>query len=247
RQARLQDIITGLMAKFSENKKEYVHLSYESVTLSSETANSLGMDTGGKSAQMSGRKGLYVNADKILDVLEQKTYDETRKRNPESSDSMLHEIAKNVAVATLRYEMIKQDLDKIITFDTTKSLSLEGDTASYIQYAYARASRILEKSSMSPNFEANYELLSDKYETSLIKQIGKLDLAVQDAVNNLSPKIIAKFCYTLAVSFNSFYEHVRVLDAEPKLLNARICLISAFQTCLRNSLDLIGIKTPSRM
>mgnify|MGYP003334391477 CR=1 FL=1 len=247
RQARLQDIITGLMAKFSENKKEYVHLSYESVTLSSETANSLGMDTGGKSAQMSGRKGLYVNADKILDMLEQKTYDETKKRNPESSEQVLHDIAKNVAVATLRYEMIKQDLDKIITFDTTKSLSLEGDTASYIQYAFARASRILEKSSMSPNFEANYELLSDKYETSLIKQIGKLDLAVQDAVNNLSPKIIAKFCYTLAVSFNSFYEHVRVLDAEPNLLNARICLISAFQTCLRNSLDLIGIKTPSRM
>lgn len=247
RQARLQNIITTLMARFGSNKKEYLHLSYESVTLSSETANSLGLDTGGKSAQMSGRKGLYVNADKILDTLEQRTFDETKKRNPELSEQTLREISKNVAVATLRYEMIKQDLDKIITFDTTKSLSLEGDTASYIQYAYARASRIIEKSNTHPNFDANYNLLQDQYEYSLIKTIGKLDLAVQDATNNLSPKVIAKYCYSLAVSFNAFYEHVRVLDAEPQLLNARVCLVHAFQVCLQKALSLIGIDTPTRM
>ncbi|MGQ0606233.1 MAG: arginine--tRNA ligase [Candidatus Nitrosotenuis sp.] len=247
RQTRLQNIITTLMAKFGTHKKEYVHLSYESVTLSADTANSLGLDTGGKSTQMSGRKGLYVNADKILDALEQKTLDETKKRNPELSEQVLHEIAKNVAVATLRYEMVKQDLDKIITFDTAKSLSLEGDTASYIQYAYARASRIIEKSNTVPNFDAKYDLLKDQYEFSLIKTIGKLDLAVQDATNNLSPKVIAKYCYSLAVSFNAFYEHVRVLDAEPQLLNARICLVHSFQSCLQKALALVGIDTPSRM
>lgn len=247
RQARLQNIITDLMNKFGQGKKEYIHLSYESVTLSSDTANSLGMETGGKSAQMSGRKGLYVNADKILDTLEQKTSDETRKRNPELSDDVLQQIAKNVGVATLRYEMIKQDLDKIITFDTTKSLSLEGDTAPYIQYAYARAGRIIEKSNITPNFDANYDLLQDNYEAALVKAIGKLDLAVQDAANNLSPKVIAKYCYSLAVTFNAFYEHVRVLDATPDLLNARICLVQSFQKCLQNALDLIGIGTPARM
>lgn len=247
RQARLQNIITTLMAKFGQNKKEYIHLSYESVTLSSDTANSLGLETGGKSAQMSGRKGLYVNADKILDTLEQKTLEETKKRNPDLSDDTLYQIAKNVAVATLRYEMIKQDLDKIITFDTTKSLSLEGDTAPYIQYAYARASRIIEKSNVTPNFDANYDLLQDQYEAALVKAIGKLDLAVQDAANNLSPKVIAKYCYSLAVEFNAFYEHVRVLDATPELLNARICLVHSFQTCLQKALALVGIGTPARM
>ncbi|MDG7049719.1 MAG: arginine--tRNA ligase [Nitrososphaerota archaeon] len=247
RQARLQNIITTLMQKFGAGKKEYIHLSYESVTLSSDTANSLGLDTGGKSAQMSGRKGLYVNADKILDTLEQKTLDETKKRNPELSEQALHQIAQNVAVATLRYEMIKQDLDKIITFDTTKSLSLEGDTAPYIQYAYARASRIIEKSNTAPNLDAKYDLLNDQHELNLVKIIGRLDLAVQDAANNLSPKVIAKYCYSLAVSFNAFYEHVRVLDATPDLLNARICLVYAFQSCLQKALALIGIDTPSRM
>lgn len=247
RQARLQNIITTLMAKFGENKKEYVHLSYESVTLSSDTANSLGMDTGGKSAQMSGRKGLYVNADKILDTLEQKTLEETKKRNPDLTEQKLHEIAQNVAVATLRYEMIKQDLDKIITFDTAKSLSLEGDTASYIQYAYARATRIIEKSNTTPNFDAQYDLLTDQYEANLVKAIGKLDLAVSDAANNLSPKVIAKYCYSLAVIFNAFYEHVRVLDAQDQLLNARICLVYSFQSCLQKALALVGIQTPTRM
>lgn len=247
RQARLQNMITTLMTKFGSNKKEYVHLSYESVTLSSDTANSLGLDTGGKNTQMSGRKGLYVNADKILDTLEQKTFDETKKRNPELSEQNLRQIAQNVAVATLRYEMIKQDLDKIITFDTTKSLSLEGDTASYIQYAYARASRIIEKSHIIPDFDAKYDLLQDQYESNLVKVIGKMDLAVQDAANNLSPKVIAKYCYSLAVAFNAFYEHVRVLDAEPNLLNARICLVQSFQVCLQKALALVGIGTPSRM
>jgi arginyl-tRNA synthetase len=197
---------------------------------------------------MSGRKGLYVNADSILDDLEQKTLSETKKRNPGMSDSELLLIAQKVAVATLRYEMVKQDLDKIITFDSAKSLSLEGDTASYIQYAYARAMRIYEKSGTAPNFDASYELLSDPYETSLAKLIGKFDLSVEDAANNLSPKVIAKYCYSLAVSFNAFYEHVRVLDVGDKaLLNARLCLVCAFTSCLEKALALVGLGIPSRM
>lgn len=248
RQARLQNIITKLISKFATNSKSYTHLRYESVTLSSDTANALGMDTGGKNAQMSGRKGLYVDADAILDMLEAKTLKETKKRNPGFSEDQLLKIANMVAVATLRYEMIKQDLDKIITFDHTKSLSLEGDTASYIQYAYARAMRIIEKSNMTPDFDARYELLSDPYEASLVKTIGKFDLNVQDAANNLSPKVIAKYCYNLAVMFNAFYEHVRVLDIKDvSLLNARLCLVHSFKSCLEEALGLIGIETPTRM
>jgi arginyl-tRNA synthetase len=247
RQARLQNIITKLISKLAPDSKSYLHLSYESVTLSQDTARALGMDTKGKDAHMSGRKGLYVNADSVLDMLEQKTLEETKKRNPDLSDDQLKKIANKVAVATLRYEMIKQDLDKMITFDYVKSLSLEGDTAPYIQYAYVRAMRIIEKSNIVPNFEAKYDLLSSPYETSLVRAIGKFDLSVQDAANNLSPKVIAKYCYALAVTFNAFYEHVRVLDAENPELNARLCLVHSFKSCLEKALTLIGIETPTRM
>jgi len=162
RQARLQKIIAALMAKFKSVETAYVHLAYESVTLSSATAQTLGLHTGGKQAQMSGRKGLYVNADAVYELLKNKTIEETTKRHPELKTSEIQKISHHISVGTLRYEMIKQDLDKIITFDLSKSMSLEGDTAPYIQYTHARASRILEKAGFEPNFDVSFELLENE-------------------------------------------------------------------------------------
>ncbi len=247
RQIRLQKIVSGLMTKFKE-EGAYTHLGYESVTLSADTVKSLGLSTDGESTQMSGRKGLYVNADTVLEILTKRVYDESKSRNETLSESELQNIANIVAVGTIRYEMIKPDLDKIITFDLKNSLRLEGDTCSYIQYSYARASRILEKTDITPNFDSGSELLSSEYETNLIKKIAMFDVHVNDSVNNLSPKVIAKYSYELAVTFSSFYEHVKVLASEtPELLNARLCLIVSFQKTLKASLDLLGIDAPERM
>lgn len=248
RQSRLQKIVTDIMSKFTSNPDSYVHLAYESVTLSSDTAKQLGMNTGGKQTQMSGRKGLYVNADSVYDMLKTKTIQETRKRNQEMDNDAVELIAHQVAVGTLRYEMIKPDLDKIITFDLTKSLSLEGDTSPYIQYTYARASRILEKAQSSPNFDSTFELLNNEFETELIKMIGLFDINIRDAANNLSPKVIAKYCYNLAVSFNAFYEHVKVLDSgDESLTIVRLCLVSSFKSTIKKALSLLGIPSPERM
>ena len=248
RQSRLQKIITKLMSSFKSQEGAYVHLGYESVTLSAETAKTLDVDTGGKQIQMSGRKGIYVNADFVLDILRVKTYEEAKKRNPELDESKLAEIAEQVAVGALRYAMIRQDLDKIITFDMTESLSLEGDTGPYIQYAHARAARILEKAETKPRFEVSFANLTTEHEINLIKTIGKFDIQIEDAAKNLSPKIIARYCYDLAVSFNGFYEHVKVLTAENKdLINARLCLVYSFKETLAKALDIIGVASPDRM
>jgi arginyl-tRNA synthetase len=248
RQARLQKIITTLMSKFKSVPDAYVHLGYESVTLSSDTAKTLGLDTDGKQAQMSGRKGVYVNADSVYDLLKEKTRDETQKRHPEMDSSEIEKISHYVSVGTLRYEMIKQDLDKIITFDLIKSLSLEGDTAPYIQYTHARASRILEKSNRKPSIDIDYSLFKENSELELIKNIGLFNLQVRDAANNLSPKVIARYCHDLAVAFNSFYEHVKVLDlGDEKLEDSRLCLVNSFKITLEKALDLLGIKAPDRM
>ena len=248
RQARLQKIITSLMGKFKSVPDAYNHLGYESVTLSSETAKTLGLETDGKQAQMSGRKGLYVNADSVYDILKEKTKEETKKRHPEMDDSEIETIAHHVSVGTLRYEMIKQDLDKIITFDLTKSLSLEGDTAPYIQYTHARASRILEKSGRTPTIDVDFSLLQEKSELDLIKNIGLFNLEVRDSAKNFSPKVIARYCHDLAVSFNSFYEKSKVLDlGDTALENSRLCLVNSFKIVLEKALDLLGIKAPDRM
>jgi len=247
RQTNLQKIITNLMSKFKPGSS-YVHLGYEAVTLSSETAKLLGNKTDGKDVQMSGRKGLYINADEMVQKLEKRIFLESKERNDDLDDESLKKIAHNVAIGTIRYELIKPDLDKIITFDINTSLKLEGDTCSYIQYSCVRASRILEKFGDEPNFDVQFDQLNTEYEINLIKQIGMFEIFVSDAAKNYSPKVIARYCYGLAVAFSSFYEHVKVLKAEtPELVNARLCLVLSFKLTLEKALDLLGIIAPERM
>jgi len=247
RQANLQKIVTDIMSKFSP-ESSYVHLGYEAVTLSSETAKLLGNKTDGREVQMSGRKGLYINADEMIEKLEKRIYLESKERNTSLDDVSLNEIAHNVANGTIRYELIKPDLDKIITFDINTSLKLEGDTCSYIQYSCVRAARILEKSDKKPDFNASFDQLNTEHDLNLIKQIGMFEIFVNDAAKNYSPKVIAKYCYGLAVTFSSFYEHVKVLKAEtPELVNARLCLVLSFGLTLEKALDLLGITVPQRM
>ncbi|MDH5658705.1 MAG: DALR anticodon-binding domain-containing protein, partial [Nitrosopumilus sp.] len=111
-----------------------------------------------------------------------------------------------------------------------------------------RASRILEKSNKTPSIDVDYSLLKEESETCLVKNIGLFNLQVRDAANNLSPKMIARYCHDLAVSFNSFYEHVKVLDINDESLeNSRLCLVYSFKITLEKALDLLGITAPDRM
>ncbi|MEO9363659.1 MAG: arginine--tRNA ligase [Nitrososphaera sp.] len=251
RQARLQRIISQVLGKIGDagRKPDYQHLGYEAVTLSANTAKALGIDIGDRQfMHMSGRKGVYVGADFVLDHLRDKAREEVRTRNPEFSDSQAGEIAEEIAVSAIRYNMIKQDLDKIITFDINESMSLEGDTGPYLQYAYARSQRILEKSGMAVIAKVDYALLKEEAEIGLIKEISKMDLVVQDAAKSLSPKALARYAYGLATAFNSFYEKVPVLKAQDaETLAARLVLVRALGIALRNALSILGITALNKM
>ena len=248
RQANLQHIVSSLMDRFKSSPDAYVHLGYESVTLSSETAKILGLDTEGKSAQMSGRKGLYINADAVYEKIYKSATVETKRRNPDLDDNEVNNIAHSISVGTIRYEMLKQDLDRIIAFDLTKSLRLDGDTASYIQYTGARASRILEKTDKQPNLDVDFGLLKSKTELDLIQIIGLFETYVGDAARNLAPKVLTKYCHDLAVKFNLFYESAKVLCLEDEALeDARLCLVASFQSTLERALEILGVPVPNRM
>lgn len=249
RQSRLQMMITDLMKRLKSDVDAYVHLGYESVTLSPETAETLGIETRGRKAHMSGRHGLYVDADSVYDMLLKKISNETLKRHPEMPAEEVERISHILAVGTIRYEMIKQDLDKMITFDLTKSLSLDGDTASYIQYAGARASRILENAKeplLGQKIDSG--LLNEASEVDLIKMIGAFELYVSDAAKNLSPKVLARYCHDLAVGFNTFYEKNRVLGlGNAQLEDSRLHLVYSFRSTLEKALNLLGISSPTIM
>jgi arginyl-tRNA synthetase len=250
RQARLQRIISQVLSKIGSVSKEYFHLGYEAVTLSSDTARAFGIDIGDREfMHMSGRKGIYVNADYVLDTLHAKAYEEVKTRNPGFTDDQLNATAEEISISAIRYNMIKQDLDKIITFDVKESLSLEGDTGPYLQYAYARSQRILEKSGQDVGGSSfAFDRLDNESEIALIKEIAKLDLVVEDAARSLSPKSLARYSYNLATTFNLFYEKVPVLkEPDVKVREARLALVKSFGIALKNALWVLGITALERM
>jgi arginyl-tRNA synthetase len=253
RQSRLQRIISQVLSKIGVGgSHKYFHLSYEAVTLSSDTAKEFGIDIGDRQfMHMSGRKGIYVNADYVLDALHTKAYKEVKTRNPDFSDQQLNKIADEISISAIRYNMIKQDLDKIITFDIKESLSLEGDTGPYLQYAYARSQRILEKSEQSiiaGKTDFAFDRLTNESEFALIKEIAKLDLVVENAAKSLCPKSLARYAYNLAMTFNLFYEKVPVLrEQDNEVRMARLGLVKAFGIALKNTLEVLGITALDRM
>ncbi|MBE44294.1 MAG: arginine--tRNA ligase [Thaumarchaeota archaeon] len=251
RQSRLQNIISKVLYMLGASLLRYVHLSYEVVTLSSDTAKMLDISIDNKqSAHMSGRKGIYVNADNLLDMLHKIAYEAAKLRNPDADNIWLERVAESIAIAAIRYSMIKQDLDKTITFDIKESLNLEGDTGPYLQYSHARACRIIEKS-MYPLMTIDHDLastLKTKHEIALIKEISKFEMHLEDATFNLSPKSIARYAYSLATQFNAFYEKVPVLHEENiEVSKARLILVNTFIIVMKTSLNLIGIDALEKM
>jgi len=206
-----------------------MHLSYEPVTLSSRTAKSLGIDIGNTSAHMSGRKGIYVGADQVMETVYKKAKEEIQSRHPDMSDSELSDISESLGRSAVRYNLIKQDLERPIVFDLEESLSLDGDSGPYLQYAFARSQRLLEKGELiHPNFN-HTELLHDKEV-------------------NLNPKLVAKYAHNLAVAFNLFYEQVPILkETKDSLVSARLLIVKAFNIVMRLVLNYLGIDPLNRM
>ncbi|HET7149368.1 MAG TPA: arginine--tRNA ligase [Candidatus Nitrosopolaris sp.] len=248
RQSRLQSIISGTLSQFQLMENRYHHLAYEPVTISSKTADLLGINIGDKhSMHMSGRKGIYVNADYVIKMAQSKAYDEVRSRDPTFSPERLSKIAEAISISAIRYNLVKYDLDKSINFDIVESLSLEGDTGPYVQYAYARSRRLLEKSTEEIS-QLSFGLLNKEPETMLIKAIAKLDLVVEEAAKTLKPKSIARYVHMIATAFNLFYETVPVLkepDREKRV--TRLALVVAFCRALKNAFYLLGIEPLNEM
>lgn len=266
RQSRLQKIIAKILSMLDKDSSRYMHLAYEVVALSASTARLFNIDIGDKRfAHMKGREGIYINADDMLDRLHSKAYEEVKARNPDGDEQWLHSTAESIAVAALRYSMLKQDLDKMITFDIEEALNLQGESGQYIQYAYARASRILEKASSIAlvkeggegegegegrgiDIDPSSTHLIGNGEIALIKTIARFDLVVEDTVKSLNPKTIARYCYTLAMVFNEFYEKVPVLhEKDTDLIRMRLSIVKAFTTTMSNCMSLLGIDALERM
>jgi arginyl-tRNA synthetase len=248
RQSRLQTIISSTLSAVAKFEKErYMHLSYEPVTLSSRTAMSLGIDIGNTSAHMSGRKGIYVGADQIMEILYKKAKEEIKSRHPNMTDSELSGISESLGRAAVRYNMIKQDLERPIVFDLEESLSLDGDSGPYLQYAFARSQRLLEKGELMHRTNSLANFLHEK-ESNLIRELSKMDLIIEQCSSQMNPKLMARYARKLAVAFNLYYEQVPILkETNESLVSARLLLVKAFNIVMRLALNYLGIDPLNRM
>jgi arginyl-tRNA synthetase len=246
KQSRLQKVVSRVLERMEGKENErYLHRAYEVVALSRRSAESLGMTVEKEFVHMQGRKGIYINVDTVLDALRDKSFEETRRRNPERGDEWLSSVADALAVAAFRFELVKQDPDKMIAFDMESSLRLQGDTGPYLLYSYARASRILVKSgAKDPRFSVETAgRLTHPKEQSLLKLISVYDKSVIEAERYLSPKEVATYAHSLAATFSEFYEAVQVnSEPDPGLRDARLAMVEAFRAILKDALGLLGIE-----
>src|SRR5262249_33950171 len=219
----------GVMAADRDDRvARSAHLAYEKVVLSASAAEELGQrvseeDRKRGSVAMSGRKGLGVKVDDLIDQLELGALAEVSARHSDLGEGEQRETARRIAIAALRYFLLKYTRTSIISFDFKEALALKGETGPYIQYAVTRANSIFRKlqnagltasADALSNIPASRigELLSGEEGDdlwSLVYLAARLPDTVRGAVSALEPAILAKWTFQLAQRFSLFYDNDR--------------------------------------
>ena len=261
RQMYLQALLKQALETLGHTREaeNSIHFSYEMVALSHETARELGYETeagdsGKPFVEVSGRKGLGVKIDDLLDLLTAKAAAEVEKRNPELAPAERAQTASAIAIAAIRYFMLKFSRGKLIVFDMEEALSFEGETGPYLQYAAVRANNIFAKlkereglteADIIPHgsFPAEEDGL-----WALVLESARLDEIVEQVVRSLEFSSLAKYAFGLAQLFNGFYHRYPILNEEDVARKRwRAAGVAYFRTQLTRALDLMGIAVPTRM
>jgi arginyl-tRNA synthetase len=240
------------------------HLAYEKVVLSPSTARALGYDVSADDAavKVSGRKGLGVKADDLVDALEAKARSEVDARDPGREAAAREATATAVATGALRYFLLKFSRTRVITFDMEEALAFTGETGPYVQNAVVRARNILGKLEAEghrvPELLARAErdlpafLRGEEGDEvwSLLLLMARSDEAAEQAIRSEDVALVAKHVFAVAQAFHSYYQKPRysVLHAETDCLRAcRALVVHAFVKQMEVLLDLLGIPVPDRM
>ncbi len=277
RQAYLQQVVAAGLRALGHGKAadNSIHLSYEVVALTPRCAAEMGYELSPEETEkpyveVSGRKGLGVKADDLLDKLEAATLAEVRERHPGMSAPEQVQTAYMIAVGALRFFLLKFTRTAIIAFDFKDALSFEGETGPYCQYAVVRARGIWRKGAESaPDMTsaANVAEASRIFESSkpeaarkflegpgnndlweLVLAAGSLDSAVDATIGAQEPAFVAKYTFQLAQAFNNFYHKHHILSESDEQKRAFLVgLTELVERQLVNALELLGIEAPQKM
>lgn len=225
--------------------------------------------------KMSSRTGDVITGESLLMDMIEKSLEKMKDRD--MTDEEKKDVAKDVAVAAIKYTVLRQSLGRDIIFDPEKSLSFEGDSGPYLQYAYVRAKSLLAKakemgvvqyvdmSGASPEEDENIsnndneESVSSEKGDSLEKNTNKglmLKLekvlerypeTIERSWKDLSPHHIANYLIDLAGTFNSFYANTQIVKVDDVTSPYKVALVQAFSIVMKNGLAVLGIRVPEKM
>lgn len=186
---------------------------------------------------MSTRRGTFISADELIGEAEQRALGEVTSRRPELDETTRKTIARSVAIAAIRYDIVKTIPEKATVFDWKEALDFEKQSGPYIQYAHARACSILDKAGpFTPSFDVEGE-----NEIILAKKIARFPGVIKQVVDELKPHLLAIYARELADIFNSFYHAEPVLKAPEPVRNRRLTLVDATRNTLKEALETLGI------
>ncbi len=269
RQSYPQEVVRMGVAAIDPVRGEQasVHLSYEMVALSPAAAEELGFTLGDDDRkkpfiEMSGRKGLGVKADDLLNRLEENARAEVESRHPEISSEEKQQIAQQIAVGALRYFLLKFTRNTVIVFDFKEALSFDGETGCFCQYSAVRANSIFRKlnergesvdgivASLSDNSAIREVFESDQGNDiwSMLLLASRLEETLQQAETQLEPAILAKYAFSLAKAFNLFYHNHKIIPEPDPVKRAVLILVAdKVRRSLTSALETMGIEVPEKM
>ena len=274
RQSYPQEIVArGVAAVVPEIGQEAsVHFSYEMVALSPAACEELGIklsdeDRARPYIEMSGRKGLGVKADDLINQLEAGALLEVEKRNPELSEAEKKTTAHEVAVAALRYFLLKFTRNTVIAFDFKEALSFEGETGPYCQYAAVRTNSIFRKlpeetvaasDALIKQIDGDSTLqgkvaavLSGEGGTeiwSLMMLSQQLDEVIAQCRNSAEPANLAKYTFSLARQFSRFYHDHRIITEQDEVRRGVLIAVTKIvRDRMTAALGILGINVPEQM
>jgi arginyl-tRNA synthetase len=262
RQSYLQKIVrAGLQALGHPAEADRsVHFAYEMVALSPATARQLGFldeaEGEDKVLEMSGRKGIGVKADDLIDQLELKAREEIAKRNRDLGEAELDGLAHEIATAALRFFMVKATNNRVIAFDFDEALSFEGESGPYLQYSLVRAKNIrrrLQQEGIAADvFPEEVAALPEEVWSEdlwdLILEVAQTGETVEKAAESLELSLIARHALDIAQRFNALYHRHPILqEKDPQVRAGRLATVQIFRRGLESLGELLGIPVPEKM
>ncbi len=201
-----------------------------------------------KSGAMSSRDGNVVTYQSFRESVCEYARTEILQRHEDWSAEKVRDMAWKIAMGGMKFGMLKQDSDKVFTFDLEQSLSFDGDTGPYCQYAATRLNSILKKAGYQAGGDESISRGCDQAsEKSLALMIATLPARIEQAGKELRPCVIAQWCVLMAQHINAFYRDVNVMESSEDIRDTRLRLVASARDALARGLWLLGIHLPDEM